>query len=155
MKSSLILSLLVLSQFPVTIGAKGGGSNLAGNMAQRRRAKEAEAKQAIWEVKDRAKMRYCTPMEDDQMLFNCLHYHMNPDCFVEHFGEKGLSLGEWVENTVEKAFYKCWEEKGDKTMKPGQEGKSSKFDMRDTDVKTYQAAFDQLDTAGQGHVTLK
>ena len=60
-------------------------------------------------------MKYCTPMEDEYMLFNCLHYHMNPECFIDSFGENGLSLGEWVEHPIEKAFFKCWEEKGDKT----------------------------------------
>ena len=96
-------------------------------------------------------MRYCTPIEDEQLLWNCLHYHMNPECFIANFGERGLSLGEWVEKSVEKKFYKCWRENGDKTIIPGLQNLSN---FNENDVKTYKIAFDDLDKENKGYLTI-
>ena len=52
-------------------------------------------------------------MEDQELLFNCLHYYMSTKCFYEAFGSRGKEFGEVLEPKYQLAFDSCWnEEKG-------------------------------------------
>ena len=55
----------------------------------------------------RAKTTYCPEIEDERLVFNCMHYYMAPECFLETFGAQGIELGEVISETKEKAYMSC------------------------------------------------
>ena len=61
------------------------------------------------EEKLRAKTFDCKDIDDDILNFNCLYYTVSPRCFVEVFGENGLSIGQVQTNWILKEYTRCWE----------------------------------------------
>ena len=37
--------------------------------------------------KVRMKENFCKDIEDEKLVFNCVHYNLSPECFFEIFGE--------------------------------------------------------------------
>ena len=64
------------------------------------KSKKSVVKSAFSDQINGAKMqvkgRFCADIVGSELQFNCIHYNLSPNCFMEAFGESGIELGEVV-----------------------------------------------------------
>ena len=94
--------LVIIAALMVQVDARGRSNNKRKKNAAKRAAEEI-AKQ-VEEAKITVRVNKCPEIEDDSLLFNCLHYNMSPKCFIEIFGVNGIELGEVVDAAKDKRF---------------------------------------------------
>ena len=102
--SWLICAIIILCIFTPDIQAKGK------SQAQKNYEK---LEKAIKQEKTRAKSIYCPEIEDENLLFNCLHFNLSQSCFIQIFGDHGLELGEVIGSKRDKEFNNCWKREKD------------------------------------------
>ena len=56
----------------------------------------------------RVKAQFCDEIEDPQLIQNCLNYNVSPNCFFEHFGNKGLEIGELADDSTTSDYKTCF-----------------------------------------------
>ena len=58
--------------------------------------------------RDRVRSAKCPEIEGEALLFNCLYYNLSPKCFINNFGERGIEIGEVIDDDARDAFESCW-----------------------------------------------
>ena len=90
----------------VFVQARGSKRKKKQKNAQRRR--DEQLQERIDAAKVKLKATRCQEIEEERVSFNCLYYNLSPKCFIDHFGERGLEIGEYVSPEMHKKFNRCW-----------------------------------------------
>ena len=101
----LILSLIIILINIDSVQAKGGRKPRKPTKTQKY---ETAFEEKLKDAKIKTQFKYCSDIEGDDLKYNCVHYHLAPDCFEKGFGSKGVELGEIIPFDQYKKFSDCW-----------------------------------------------